>query len=54
MSKPFKILLVAVAVLLSVGLVRGTLLEMRGGSGKTQEGIDSIDAGLERLDKIKE
>jgi hypothetical protein len=54
MSKPFKILLVAVAVLLSVGLVRGTLLEMRGGSGKTQEGIDSIDAGLERLDNFKD
>jgi hypothetical protein len=54
MSKPFKILLVAVAVLLSVGLVRGTFLEMRGGSDKTQQGIDAIDEAIKELDNFKD
>lgn len=54
MSKPFKILLIFVAVLISIGLVRGTYMDARGGSDKTQEGIDSIDAGLERLDNFKD
>ena len=54
MSKPFKILLVLFVSFISVALVLGTYADMRGGSDKTQESIDSIDASLERLDNFKE
>lgn len=53
MSKPFKILLIAVAVLLSFGLVRGTFLEMQGGTEKTDEGINAIDEAMRELDNFK-
>jgi hypothetical protein len=54
MSKPFKILLIFVAVLLSIGLVYGTYEDIRGGSPKTQEGIDAVDEAMRELDKFKE
>jgi len=54
MSKPFKIFLVVLAILFSAGLVRGTFLEMRGGSDKTQQSIDAIDEAIKELDNFKD
>lgn len=53
MSKPFKIVLIVVALLVLLGIAYGAYVDGRGGSDKTREGIDSIDAELERLENFK-